>query len=92
MKSPWPKIEREIDVTDRALTYGERLVTVSFNPSGDERVRRTKEAFAAVIDAMNELRSCNADQEHKLLCTVAIQAALTAQMWAVKCITWRSPS
>lgn len=71
------------------LTYGERAVGLGFNPSGDAAVGECKRTFAAIIDQMDDLRSRAADPEVKRLASVAITEAQTAQMWAVKALTWK---
>lgn len=74
----------------REMTFGERAVGLTFNPSGDDAVTQAKRGFAAVIDQMNDLRnSPTASPEVKRMASVAITEAQTAQMWAVKAITWR---
>jgi len=73
----------------RELTFGERAVGLTFNPSGDQTVQRIKEKFAAVIDECNDLRAVSEDQEVKRMASIAITEAQTAQMWAVKAATWR---
>lgn len=74
----------------RALTFGEKAVGLTFNPSGDSAVTTTKKYFAQIIDDMNSIRS-NPDlsAEAKRLFSIAITEAQTAQMWAVKAITWK---
>jgi hypothetical protein len=74
---------------DRELTFGERAVGITFNPSGDENVNKIKEAFANVIDIMHELRSATGSGERKRMYSLAINDAQTAQMWAVKSCTWQ---
>jgi hypothetical protein len=74
----------------RELTFGEKAVGLTFNPSGDPAVNACKAAFAIVINQMNDLRSLTEDPEVKRMASVAITEAQTAQMWAVKAITWRS--
>lgn len=74
---------------DRVLSFGERAVGLTFNPSGDPAVYACKSAFARVIDQMNDLRNSTDDPEVKRMASVAITEAQTAQMWAVKAITWR---
>jgi hypothetical protein len=74
---------------EHALTYGERAVGLTFNPSGDERVTMIKRLCADLIDGMDELRRSAADGEAKRLASVAITELQTAQMWAVKAATWR---
>lgn len=75
----------------RELTYGEKAVGLSFNPSGDPAVHRCKVEFAAVIDHMHELRMANmGSSDIHRMASIAITEAQTAQMWAVKAITWKS--
>lgn len=73
----------------REMTYGEKAVGLTFNPSGDDAVARCKAEFAAVIDRMHDLRNTTDNSEVKRMASVAITEAQTAQMWAVKAITWR---
>lgn len=73
----------------QSMTFGERAVGLSFNPSGDDAVAQCKAEFAAVIDRMDALRNATDNPEIKRMASVAITEAQTAQMWAVKAITWR---
>lgn len=72
------------------LTFGQKAVGLTFNPSGDDAVTRCKQGFAAVIDQMNDLRNASDNPEVKRMASVAITEAQTSQMWAVKAITWRA--
>jgi hypothetical protein len=72
------------------VTYGEKAVGLSFNPSGDENVQKLKEAYAEIIDLLNEARDEVSDSEAKRLYSIAITEAQAAQMWSVKAATWRS--
>jgi hypothetical protein len=74
---------------NREMTYGEKAVGLTFNPSNDDAVANCKAEFARVIDRMNDLRSTTDNQEVKRMCSIAITEAQTAQMWAVKAITWK---
>jgi len=74
---------------DRELTFGEKAVGLTFNPSGDSAVITTKKYFAQIIDDMNSLRSLSESPEAKRLYSIAITEAQGAQMWAVKAITWK---
>ena len=74
----------------REMTYGEKAVGLTFNPSNDAAVANCKKEFAAVIDRMNLLRMMSAEPEIKRLASVAITESQTAQMWAVKAITWKA--
>ena len=73
----------------RTLTFGEKAVGLTFNPSGDWDVQAIKEAFAKVIDLCNDLRAKSGPSEKGRLLSVAITEAQGAQMWAVKGITWK---
>jgi len=75
---------------NRELTYGEKAVGLTFNPSNDDAVTACKAAFAIVINQMNDLRnSTGSNPEIARMCSIAITEAQTAQMWAVKAITWK---
>ena len=71
------------------MTYGEKAVGLNFNPIGDAGVKRIKELYAEIIDTMDNLRDSEATPEQKRLASVAITEAQTAQMRAVKALTWR---
>jgi hypothetical protein len=79
----------------RTQTFGQRAVGLDFNPSGDPKVTECKQAFAGIIDMLHRLRenatgaSAGARSERARLASVAITEAQTAQMWAVKALTWR---
>ena len=70
------------------LTYGERAVGISFNPGANPEVENIKYRFAQVIDTLHERREATNDTELKAMLTTAITSAQTAQMWAIKAITW----
>ena len=70
----------------RALTFGEKAVGLTFNPSGDERVQRLKAMYAAIIDELNTIQSDRSEQAR--LASIAVTEAQGAQMWAVKAATW----
>lgn len=75
---------------DRELTYGEKAVGLTFNPSADSAVDTLKGYYAQIIDDLNSLRSDpNASAETKRLYSIAITQAQDAQMWAVKAVTWK---
>ncbi len=73
----------------RELTFGEKAVGLTFNPSQDPQVRDIKELYAKIIDNLNDSRKSVWQCEAWRLLSVAITEAQTAQMWAVKAITWR---
>lgn len=77
------------------LTFGQKAVGLTFNPAGDKDVNRVKELYAEIIDLCNISRE-NVTQnqnppntEKARLFSIAITEAQTAQMWAVKAITWQ---
>lgn len=70
-------------------TFGQKAVGTSFNPSGDDAVAQCKASFAAEIDRMNLFRNDPTTvPEAKRLASIAITELQTAQMWAVKALTW----
>lgn len=73
----------------REMTFGEKAVGLAFNPSNDDAVAQCKAEFARVIDRMHDLRNSTDNVEIKRMASVAITEAQTAQMWAVKAITWK---
>lgn len=77
--------------TDRELTYGEKAVGITFNPGGDELVNQIKTLYAKIIDTVIEspiVGNTNADERNALV-TEAVRQAQTAQMWAIKAITYK---
>lgn len=76
------------DENQRALTFGEKAVGLTFNPSNIEAVQELKERAAAFIDTCNDFRNATEEGEVKRMMSVAITEAQTAQMWAVKAVTW----
>jgi len=68
-------------------TFGQKAMGVSFNPSGDEKVTKLKELYAEIADILNDDRGENRDERARLA-SVAITEAQTAQMWAVKAVTF----
>lgn len=78
------------DTTPRELTFGEKAVGLTFNPSNDTHVQSIKIHFAHLIDDLNSYRMKTEDGEVKRMLSVAITDLQTAQMWAVKAVTWRS--
>ena len=76
--------------TERELTFGEKAVGLTFNPSGDHDVTVLKQAYAQIIDLCNSKRQATfAGSEAHRLWSIAITEAQGAQMWAVKAATWR---
>lgn len=74
---------------DQELTFGQKAVGFSFNPGGHAQVNDIKRMFAAVVDYLNDVRTLSDDPEVRRMASVAITEAQTAQMWAVKAVTWQ---
>lgn len=74
----------------RPLTFGEKAVGLTFNPSNNPDVQEIKEAFAKVIDLCNNRKPeyDGKPNEVSRMLAIAITEAQTAQMWAVKAVTW----
>lgn len=72
----------------QSLTYGEKAVGLTFNPSGDAKVEIIKKAYANIIDNLNSMRDESRSEKNRLI-SIAITEAQSAQMWAVKSITWK---
>lgn len=72
----------------RLPTFGEQLVGLSFNPSGDEDVHRVKELAAEMAEILKR-RYSNDDKTpvKSLLFDHAVGEILNAQMTVVKVIT-----
>lgn len=81
-----------LTATRPPLTFGEKAVGITFNPGGDVVVNAVKISFASLIDKLNDLRK-QASNEGRAECirmySVAITELQTAQMWAVKAITYK---
>ena len=82
-------MSEEKQVESQELTYGEQAVGLTFNPSNNSSVDACKRAFASIIDQLNKMRQETEDGEQKRLLSIAITEAQSAQMWAVKAITWK---
>lgn len=83
----------DLDEVKRELTFGEKAVGLTFNHGeGDTflAVQDIKTKAAAFIDKCNDLRAATEDGEQKRMYAIAITEAQTAQMWAVKAVTWQS--
>ena len=73
----------------RLISYGEKAVGLTFNPSGDTDVQIIKEAYAEIIDLLYAQKYQSTSGEMARLYSIAITEAQAAQMWAVKAITWK---
>jgi hypothetical protein len=83
--------------TERELTFGEKAVGLSFNPSGDENVNKAKQLMADALDLLNQVDLEKSDYGNKLQSwetnvfrTNAFNKIVDAQMSLVKFITWKN--
>jgi hypothetical protein len=74
-------------MTERELSFGEKACGVSFNPGNRQDVDLLKRKFAEVVDLLNQHR-IDANPEVVRMLSIAITEAQSAQMWAVKAVTW----
>jgi hypothetical protein len=79
----------------RPMTFGQKAVGLTFNPSGDPTVHELKTLYAQIIDICERERSkimerriASQPNEAARLWTIAITQAQDAQMWSVKAATW----
>lgn len=77
-------------MAEEQLTFGQKAVGLTFNPGGSEVVDKIKHQYADIIDYLNDLRAISRDSEVHRMLSKAITDTQTAQMWAVKAVTWRT--
>ena len=78
--------------TPKQLTFGQKAVGLTFNPGNNAKVESIKQKFAAIIDELEGYRNPTNEERHpevSRMLSVAITDAQTAQMWAVKAVTWQ---
>lgn len=75
--------------SENNLTFGQKACGVTFNPGGHEHVARLKADFAKLVDGLHNTRESSSNPEVKRMLSVAITELQTAQMWAVKAVTWQ---
>lgn len=71
------------------LTFGEKAVGLSFNPSNNPDVDMIKRNYSIIIDNLHARREQETNSEKKRMLSIAITEAQTSQMWAVKAVTWQ---
>jgi len=75
----------------KELTFGQKAVGVRFNPSGMSEVDNCKQKFADLIDQLNDFRNDtnpSLSSDAKRHASIAITELESAQMRAVKALTW----
>ena len=81
-----------VQTEEKVLSFGEKAVGLSFNPSSLPEVDAIKKAFAVTIDVMNDLRTKASEAGNAGAArhfSVAITEAESAQMRGVKAATWK---
>lgn len=85
--------------TEKGLTFGEKAVGLTFNPSGDEKVNKAKRLMADALDLLKEAEAEKAKSsagnaiaswEANVFRTNAFNKIVDAQMALVKFITWNN--
>ena len=73
----------------KELSFGQKLVGLTFNPSGDEKVQRAKELCAELADLLNKEALSQPSQSalYNVLFNHTIGEILNAQMNVVKVLT-----
>lgn len=87
-------------IENKELTFGQKAVGLNFNHAEgvlNERVHRTKQLSAEIIDLIEEHKNDITDNGNMMpswvfnvFRTAAFNAVITAQMACVKFITWTS--
>ena len=74
--------------TTQELSFGQKLVGLTFNPSGDEKVNKAKQLCADLADLLHDdHKGADATDLYDELYHHAIGEILNAQMNAVKVLT-----
>lgn len=73
----------------RDLTFGEQLVGLTFNPSGDPKVQRAKELCAQLAELIKPEMNATASPLKRMLSEHTIGEILNAQMNVVKVLTFK---
>jgi hypothetical protein len=75
-------------MSEQELTFGQKACGVGFNPGQDKGVALIKEKYADIVDLLHDLLIHTDNGEVKRMLSIAITETQTAQMWAVKAVTW----
>lgn len=71
------------------LTYGQKAVGLTFNPGGNPQVNTIKQGCADLIDLLSaECIKEGVTPEKNAILLESIRQIQTAQMWAVKGVTY----
>lgn len=79
-----------METVETPLTFGQRLVGLTFNPSGDPQVNRAKQLCAELADLVHDEMKARELSEHtKVLEPFTYGEILNAQMNVVKLLTFK---
>jgi len=85
------ELKKIIYMEEEKLTFGEKAVGLTFNPSGDVKVNEVKKLCAKLIDIIEE--KINSVEQKTLAInvfrTMAFTSIIQAQMAIVKFLTWK---
>jgi hypothetical protein len=72
------------------MTFGEKIVGKTFNPSGDDKVARIKQLAAEMADiCFEEYKKTNASRERDIVADKAFQDIMQASSSAVRLVTFK---
>lgn len=87
-QSEMPDLSNLSSGPTREMTFGEKLVGLTFNPSNDDKVSKAKKLCAELMDLLNEERQNRETTKlESYLYPHAIGEILNAQMNVVKLLT-----
>jgi hypothetical protein len=85
------------NTVEKELTFGEKAVGLTFNPSGDEKVNKAKKLMADALDLLQQAELEKSDYgkiiqswQSNVFRTNAFNKIVDAQMSLVKYITWNN--
>ena len=71
------------------MSFGEKMVWISFNPSWDDSITEIKSLYAEIINlCRDEIVNWECSDVKIKFLEKSIEEAITAQMWAVKWLTF----
>ena len=83
-------------MNQQELTFGQKAVGLSFNPSGEDNVTKAKQLMAEAIDLLEKDHNEKTDDGkvmsswyRNVFRTAAFNAIIAAQMALVKYLTWK---
>lgn len=81
--------DQELKQEQQQLSYGQKLVGLTFNPSGDDKVNKAKQLCAELADLLHDHVSRPSERSalENMLHNHAMGEILNAQMNVVKVLT-----